>query len=167
MNKTQTIKEIEKHYRTNFSTLVKIFTRFTGNKARAEDVIQEGYTRSIQYWQGYPESNIPSEVNRWFRRIFNNCNHDMMKEEMHHGMSKHGEEEPIVNCSGFTSVMLDQVKKVINDKGPIFSEALNLSTICQWHPADVAKHTGLTENHIRQLLFRLRKELKDKFKWDK
>lgn len=62
-------RQIEAHYRENFTPLVKLWTRrYGGNKASAEDLVQNAYLNALEYW---PEEG-PDNFDKWMNTIISN-----------------------------------------------------------------------------------------------
>src|SRR3546814_14161868 len=53
MDKEEAYKIIEYHYRNNFKNLISRYSRQFQSHSRAEDIVQEAYTRALQYWNRY------------------------------------------------------------------------------------------------------------------
>lgn len=70
---------IEKHYRANFSRLVKILTRSFGYH-QAEDIVHNTYLKIIQY------AKKPEDIDKFFGTILRNCIKDGRRDAIMKGM---------------------------------------------------------------------------------
>src|SRR3546814_3055187 len=106
MDKEEAYKIIEYHYRNNFKNLISRYSRQFQSHSRAEDIVQEAYTRALQYWNRYsPEQPFGA----WFNGILLNCVKDNIREEAHQGAVEYPpEEEQTYRANAIPAIMLTQ-----------------------------------------------------------
>lgn len=162
MEQIEIYKVIEDHYRSNFTQLVRRFSRFLNSKARAEDIVQEAYTRALTYWKSLSPD---ISVNAWLRTILNNCIKDNFKTEMLHGMANYSETETISKPNAIPAIMLKQVVERIKAKPENIGRILSLFLLEQYRPIEIAQVVTEKVSNIRQIVSRFRKEIRKEFKW--
>lgn len=154
---------IETHYRDNFGKLVGRYTRYTNSKARAEDVVQEAYTRAMECWSGYRRD---SEFGAWFNTILNNCMKDNRRVELMHGMTDKVEETSrVIQPSAIPAIIKNQVIKRMEEAPEDRCNVLKLALLEQYQPDEIAKMTRFKANNIRQIVFQFRKQIREEFNW--
>ncbi len=162
MNKREVYSHLEIDYRKNYSNYVGRLTKRFQSKAKAEDVVQEAYTRAFTYWETCP---TPGEIVSWFSMILSNCIKDAKKDDRMRGMSVEDSEAEDVPtpCNGFHTVELNQVTNAINAKPKAVAYILGLNLLQQLRPREIAQLVPETEAAIRQIVHRFRLELKELF----
>ena len=161
MNKKELYILVDKYYRDNFDTLVKRMTRSTGSKERAEDIVQEAFTRCLKYHDVCPDA---SQFEPWFHVILTNCFKDNKRQETMSGMSDEIETIEIpIDAAAIPSIVYKQIISRINSKEPKIAGILTLFLVKQLRPKEIGHLIEETENNIRQIVFRFRKELKEEF----
>lgn len=160
MNKQQAYAYIEDHYRNNFDRLVKQWSRSLNSQAKAEDAVQEAYTKALTYWQ-----NMGDDFDKWFGMIITNCVRDVKREDLMHGMTTELEaaqdipEEP----EAIPAIIRKQVERLIDKKEKATANILRLALIYQYRPEDIAGLIGTSSNAVRQTIHRFRTEIREKF----
>ena len=71
---------IEEHYRKNFSTYKRQFRKF-GHLA--EDIVQQGYTDALQYWDTYDAEK--GELAPWITSIMMSARNRVLKDARKYG----------------------------------------------------------------------------------
>lgn len=128
----------------------------------AEDVVQEAYTRAIQYHTAYdPEQSF----DKWFGGILLNCMREFKKDERDKGVVNIDEieEHPAVFQDPFFASIKNEVEARIRAKPAPLSYILRLHFIEQYSPADIEKLVDKTANAIRQDIHRFRNELREAY----
>lgn len=165
-DKEQTYTRIEQHYRDNYDRLVMLCNKYLHNMERAEDVVQEAYTRALTYWESVP--NAEEEIYPWFQTILNNCIRENWKSERIQGMSENIEdfqEEIQIKASGIPSIILSQVEKRIADTPENVQKILQLFFLQQFTTKEIAELVPETANNIRVIVHRFREGIKRDFRW--
>lgn len=75
---------LEQLYRDNYQSYVKRICNRVGGIHNAEDVVQESFTRALQYADSYDSSR---SIERWFSTILQNAQRDFLREQRLLGMS--------------------------------------------------------------------------------
>ena len=162
-NKREMYALIETHYRTNSERLVKIYTRFLKSKERAEDVIQEAYTRALQYCDTYDKER---PLDKWFNAIIASAVRDNKRSENLKGMVdiKEAAEIP-VKPAAIPTIILNQVMRRIDTKGDEIANILRLTLLHHYRPTEISKLVNMSANNIRQIVFKFREEIRQDYKW--
>lgn len=153
-------KIVEKHYRENYRRYVKqLIGRVVGKcPTLAEEVVQEAYTRAIQYLASYNKDKKPFD--KWFRTILNNALRDHKKEEKGYVVSFDEVEDtndylpPIMNKE-FIERAFVEIEKYNKQK----QEVLILWFKYQYKPRDIEKLVGMSSTNIRKTISNFRKDL--------
>lgn len=163
-DKADIFKLIEDHYREHRTHLVNLFARRVGGaRHRAEDIVQEGYTRALSYWKSYDPTK---PINDWLYQIMNNASRDERTAEAGHGMvSKSVQEERVVKPSAIPSIMYERIVKLIDEKPEPFRTVIYMSLISQHTPKEVAQVVNSNANNVRQQVYQFRQEIRDKYRW--
>lgn len=156
-------KEIEKYYRDNFDNLVTRYTRYVRHYARAEDIVQEAFLRALSYWERFPAN--PSDYNRWFATLLNNCMKDNRKQEAMHGAVIRHETELTTKPAAIPAIIFKNVCALIETKDDPLRTLLGLALIKQEDTGDIARQVGISKNAVRLHVFRFRQEIKEKYRW--
>jgi RNA polymerase sigma factor (sigma-70 family) len=162
MNKQEIYKQIETHYRTNYSKLVKNLSfSINLNVHDAEDIIQEAYTRACQYWNSYISD---MDFDSWFSSILSNCIKDKHNEINNVGITdkvlfpNHERPRPL------NKLLVEDIKKIIDNKEKPVKKILLLYFILQYSLKDIVKIVPNSYSSIENITRSFRKELKDIFK---
>lgn len=154
---------IETHYREHFDRLTKVYTRYLGSKERAEDVIQEAYTRALAYHDSYDGSR---DFNKWFNSIIASALRDNKRATAMHGMVDISEAEDLpIKPAAIPAIILDRVMQAINAKPEQEANVLKLALVNQYRPSEISKLIELSTGAIRMIVYRFRQQIKDEYKW--
>ena len=162
-------KELYEEY---YDRLYFFVLKNVGNKEAAEDITQDTFMRSMEKI-GTLEN--PENYVTWLHTIayhkctdmFRSKRHDAYfdtEEEFENAMENHSLNEPIMVPEDYATDKdrARQLKEMIDSLKPDMKSVLILYYYNDMSLADVAKTMGLTENNVKQKLFRARKKLKDK-----
>lgn len=159
----EVFKLIEDHYREHYRSLIIRFSKILGAKFRAEDVVQEGYTKALEYWKSYDKTK---PLNEWLITIMNNAMRDeKTAERMHGAVSRKEELVTVTKPVAIPTIIYERVVALINSKEEPARTVLRLALVEQHRPREVSDITSLTTNHVAQLVFLFRKEIRDKYRW--
>lgn len=154
---------LTEHFKNNFESEAKRVSRYVPNYADAEDIVQEAYTRAIQYWYTY-DPERPLE--QWFRTMVRNASIDWKKQDRMSGMtvkvdeSNGGileEEGPNRELSRVVYAEISSIKQV-KTKSVIyrrFAMGLPYKTI--------AEVMDMSEEAVKKSIQRWRAYMKDKY----
>lgn len=156
---------IESHYRDNYDRMVGFCNKFLKSEERAEDVVQEAYTRALTYWESVPD--VEDEMAPWMQTILNNCIRENWKGEKAHGMSLSDEEaeEIPIRSSAVPAVILSQVEKRISEQEEGLAKILRLHFIDGYTSKEIAEMVPDTANAIRVAVHRFRDMIRREFRW--
>ena len=159
-------------YEEYYDRLYFFVLKNVDSKEAAEDIAQETFLKSIEKIDTLEN---PENYVTWLHSIaYNKCT-DMFRsrkcdvyfdtdEELEAAMDDHSLNEPVMVPEDY-AVDKDrarQLKAMIDSLKPDMKSALILYYYNDMSLADVAKTMGLTENTVKQKLFRARKKLKSK-----
>lgn len=159
-------------YEEYYDRLYFFVLKNVDSKEAAEDITQETFLKSIEKIDTLEN---PENYVTWLHSIaYNKCT-DMFRsrkcdvyfdtdEELEAAMDDHSLNEPVMVPEDY-AVDKDrarQLKAMIDSLKPDMKSALILYYYNDMSLADVAKTMGLTENTVKQKLFRARKKLKSK-----
>lgn len=150
-------------YRSNFESEVKRLTRFVPNVADAEDIVQEAFTRAVQYWDTYDPTR---PIEKWVRTLVRNSMVDWRKQDRMSGMTvkvdesnggileEEGPNKELsrIVYSEISSIKTGRKKNIIYRR---FAMGLPYKTI-----ADVM---GIHEEAVKKCIHRWRAYMKDKY----
>lgn len=162
---------IEQHYRANFDNLVKKYNRFLHSIARAEDIVQEAYSRALKYWDASPSSKkletYQTDFPSLFGTILNNCMKDNQRTEAQHGAVSESavEDEQVTKPSAIPAIIYEEVVQLIGGKSEGTSKVLHLFFVKQLNAKEVAQVMDMSPNAVRQEAWRFRREIRDLFRW--
>lgn len=164
MDKRQEMYDlIEKHFREHYARLVKIYTRYLGSQARAEDTISEAYTRALAYHDSYDGFR---DFNKWFNSIIASALRDNKRATSMHGMVDITEAEDLpIKPAAIPAIILDRVMQRINEKPEQECNVLKLALVNQYRPSEISKVVELSTGAIRMIVYRFRQQIKDEYKW--
>ena len=164
MDRAEFDRILERHYRDNFELLAKKYGNAMGSRDKAEDCLQEAYTRALTYSKIYNQSE---PFDPWFKIIFHNCIKDRFRSDIMAGMDDLDIEDVDipVNPAGIPSVVLEQIRGRMESKQPHLAKILSLYLFEQLRPKDIAKVVPENANYIRQIIFKFREEIKEDYQW--
>lgn len=165
--KEATFKLIEQNYREQRDHFIRLFARRVGGaKFRADDIVQEGYSRALRSWEAYDHSK---PMNTWIYQIMNNAMRDERKEEQLHGMVTKADsgyaERQKLDAPAIPKIIYDRVVALIKEKKEPLQTVLYQSLVIQCSPKEVARLVDSNANNVRQQVFQFRQEIRDKYRW--
>lgn len=159
-------EEINKYYRENYDLLVKRMKNKLSSQQDAEDVVQEAFTRALQYYESFNPRVSPLDV--WFNRILTNCFKRFSTERRLGGLTKNLEDsldqiEPTLE--NFISKMTSrEVIKLILLKPDDQKEILSLNITFGYKPEEISILTGKSSGYIKKSLNKFLNEMKEVYK---
>lgn len=158
---------IEQHYRKNFSLLVPRYAKFLNSYERAEDVVQEAYTRALTYWHDCPTDQ--EELGKWLNTIMGNCLKDNHRDAIMQGATMHREEhapEEVVEAAAIPAIIYREVVKRIDSKPKNQAQVLRLFLLQQYKPTEIEQLVPESAVTIRKMVSRFRKDIKQELGWE-
>jgi RNA polymerase sigma factor (sigma-70 family) len=149
---------IESHYRENYKRILKRLVFRAGGIHQAEDILQEAYSRAIQYFN----SIRVEEFDKWFSIVVNNCYNHYMRDEI--GLSYIDEDdEPLgsIDCSMYGDQVRKEVYELIKTKSENQIEILMLHLKQGYSPIDISRITDHSYANIHKVIQRFKQEIKD------
>lgn len=150
---------IEEFYKQNYNRHVRTISRILHyNRDLAEDVVQEAYTKAIQYEDTYDEGR--GSINTWFNRILFNTLRDTQNSfvntvALHEGIE--GNEQGIEYL-----VFIDnELKFVRNSK---HKRILELFYLSGYSSGEIAKLVdGISQTNVTTICKRFKDGVKEKY----
>ena len=161
------IEELESYYTANFDKLVSYYSHRTGNISDAEDVVQEAFYRAIRYQESYSEHARDFET--WFFTIARRAFYDLKRDRLKMGMTTLMEEalvEDTVDMDGYEQKLAGEIEELINQKkDPEHRSILYLYFIRNYKPSDIVNVVDTSNATIRQIVWRFKQEVKDRYEY--
>lgn len=153
---------LEEHYKKNYGTLVKKYTRAAGSVWDAEDVVQTAYERALRY---FVVGNVDN-FDAWFGNIVRNSLIDKINEGrgiILEELDEHDHEA----VSTLTPIQLRHtIVKLIETENEDHRPILDLHFLKGYSAKDIYEHNKLSYPNTRKIIQRfrdkLRKEIEDK-----
>ena len=155
-------KQIELHYKDNFSSLVKRIKYRTGTTQAAEDVVQEAYLRALKYKGAFIEG---ANMEHWFSRILSNALKDYMRAEREYsGMDDIEDEEgePVEN-ENIPDSIKREIRFAISQLPDHHREVVELYYIYGYELRQIAQIVDMKYQTINQTIQRFKNALKERY----
>lgn len=149
-------------YNNERNTLVKKYNRRAGSPENAEDVVQEAFTRALQYIDSYDPSK--KELGAWFYTILQNSLRDFKREDKNGGMVMFEEEhmEP-TEFVDLDKEVRNELHNLIDTKNDVAKEVLTLYFRHGYMIKDIDNTTDHSYAAIKAIILRFKKEVKEKY----
>lgn len=153
---------IEKHYAENYKKFVKTILRRAGSWENAEDIVQESYSRALQYTSSYDQSR---PFDGWFITILNNTLRRYKSDERKLGMSTEYEEE---RDEGFVlddwaGDLIVRISQDIHKQPDPYRDIYRLYFLKQYTPREIVMVLDVTSDTVRSAVKRFKKVLEVKY----
>lgn len=163
-----TIENITQIYKDTYPIKLKLVTRILrGDKALAEDVVQETFTRAIKYLSIYNEKK--GSLNTWINSILFNTLRDLQKEERicHETLREfflyHLDDpaKPLFTPE-YKLELQEEINQVVNEK---HRRVLELFYLYGYSSKEISEfEEDITQTNVTTIVMRFRKQLeKDDF----
>lgn len=153
-------KQIEQFYKDNYDMLVKRFNRRAGGIENAEDVVQEGFARALQYKNSFnPERQ---EIGAWFNSIINNTLVRHQKEQMLKGMSvpyDEHEHEEVYDCDSEKKLLISNILDRMYVKGSGKKNILYLYFVQGYKMAEITRVVDDKYTTVQSIINRFKSEM--------
>jgi RNA polymerase sigma factor (sigma-70 family) len=151
---------IKNHYEENYDLLVKRMARRLDSVEDGEDVVQEAFTRAIQYYKSWAGNRFEN----WFNVILSNTYKRFISEKKMGGLSKPLEDsleeiEPII-VNYLDSIASSELEALINKKGGRDRDILMLNIFYGYSWAEIAAILCISKKAIDGVVYRFNLELK-------
>lgn len=153
---------IEDYYQDNYKKFVNRIRFRAGSLQNAEDVVQEAFTRALQYIGSFDENKKPFDT--WFRTICNNTLKDFKRDEKSLGTYVEFNElmfetEPVQYSDGR---IREEIKKMIAKER--HDGVLHLYYTGGYTPKEIVEIVDLNKNTVLTILKRFRGKVLARFK---
>lgn len=155
-------KMLETHYRKNAQGWQHMMMARGLSQHDAEDVVQEAYTRMLQYADAFEggEEKFPD----WAFTILQNCAKDAYQEQVRHGMVCDGQEEVLALPVEEGRLTLAAIKQYLKSLPAGNKKTIGrLFFLSKLGYKDIYKIVEDSPATVRKTVQRLRDELKEKF----
>ena len=156
---------IEEVYTAERSRLCKKVRNRVGGPVNAEDVVQEAFTRALQYQDSYnPEFK---SLDAWLGTILNNAGRDFKKAERRQGMSAGTSVDYETNTLEEDAIRTELVHRVLEDMAvSSYSEILRLYFLLGYTPKEISEVLEQAPQSISNAVQRFKNEMKEKYDED-
>lgn len=152
------MKQLEQQYIQTKDRQVKTMSRIMGGDfAAGEDVVQEAYTRAIQYFPTYDPSRGP--MLPWFNRIMFNALRDVQREYKNRPTETCEEltVDDIITSSDSSETILDRIDQVKNDK---HQQVLYLFYVLGYNSREISQiEEEVTQTNVNVIVKRFKDSL--------
>lgn len=158
---------IEKHYRENYTILVKRMSfRVGGDRVLSEDVVQEAYARATKYFPRFDPKH--GSFDMWFSRILNNALNAVKNEEKQRGATHEIDAQEEWQEVPEELTILPREKehrfrvgliKAIGREHKRDKTILAMFFLDGFKSREVAEYLNLNHNTVRQVINRFREKL--------
>lgn len=151
---------IKNHYEENYDLLVKRMARRLGSVEDGEDVVQEAFTRAVQYYKSWTGKRFEN----WFNVILSNTYKRFLNEKKMGGLSKPLEDsleeiEPVI-VNYLDSIATSELKAMVENKVGRDRDILMLSMFYGYSWAEIAALLSISKRAIDGVIYRFNLELK-------
>lgn len=158
---------IKNHYEENYDLLVKRMARRLGSVEDGEDVVQEAFTRAVQYYKSWTGKRFEN----WFNVILSNTYKRFLNEKKMGGLSKPLEDsleeiEPVI-VNYLDSIATSELKAMVENKVGRDRDILMLSMFYGYSWAEIAALLSISKRAIDGVIYRFNLELKSSNKNEK
>ena len=161
MSRKEKYKVIEDFYRANYKGLLKQVRGPTGTPHNAEDVVQEAFTRALEYCSAW-DPTYPFE--NWFSRILQNSLRTFNADRRAHGMVTADDVfDPPLNQDAYLVSLLGEIKKDLQAIPEERKEIIELSFFQGLDAKDISRIVNKSPGMIRTTLSRYREEVRDRY----
>lgn len=152
---------IKNHYEENYDLLVKRMARRLGSVEDGEDVVQEAFTRAVQYYKSWTGKRFEN----WFNVILSNTYKRFLNEKKMGGLSKPLEDsleeiEPVI-VNYLDSIATSELKAMVESKVGRDRDILMLSMFYGYSWAEIAALLSISKRAVDGVLYRFNLELKN------
>lgn len=155
--------DLERFYIAERENLLRRLSYSAGTPEAAEDVLQEAFVRALTYWNTFDPAN--KELGAWFSTILKNSLRDFKRDEWLFGMGEEFDEELYdpQEMAVPEGELIRQIYDMVEEKVPNQKEILLLHFEKNYSPKDIHNITGLKVSTVSQVIWRFKKEVKDKY----
>ena len=159
MERVEFDKLLEADYRKNYKKYVKYLTA-KGSGNNAEDAVQEGYTRALEFYQAYAGGDFSG----WIWSIIRSQNGAMRRQDMRHGAADNLDdldELPAPDTAKVNMLLMDFENAVKRfTQHPDTSTIINLHFLYGLKPGDVSELVPQSTRRVWNILSKFRQETK-------
>lgn len=152
------------YYSANRNKLIKKVSGRAGTPENAEDIVQNAFVKSLQYWDSYNPQ--VKGLDEWFGCILNNCLKDFMRDERNYGMAMEFDEEELagIEMASISDNLKEKITKEIGLASVKNQQVLTLY-YCQGHTvSEIVQITDLKPKHVKLIAERFRSHMQQRYK---
>lgn len=154
---------IEKHYRHNFSSLVKrVRYRTNGNDHDAEDIVQEAYCRALKYQHSF---EMGMNFGHWLSRIVANSFKDWKREQYNGTLTDEFDEDEVepIEERHTQNNLIARIQEEIGYLIPEHQEIVRLNLESGSTPREITQITNIKLNTVKQVLSRFKQKIREQY----
>ncbi len=154
--------DIESYYKDNYDKLVKSVSYRVGSMCNAEDVVQEAFTRALQYKDSFRQDG---NLANWFAQILRNCVRDFQQDLRMNGMTVEFEEDhdELVEDKQESKSLLKRIEYEIDKYRSPKRDILSLIFLKGFKPKEVPKEFNVSPTSVWQIACRFRAKMMDRY----
>ena len=161
------MKLLEKLYREQYNDKVRMVYRRAGGAYNADDVIQEAFTRALQYEDSFNGETM-EDLNKWFDCILRRSLYDFKRSEIKQGITQEElkEEDPdadIVNADGIDSRTAEELTEIIVGFPRPKRDVLFLYFIRGYKSGEAAQVLDLTAKQVRNYVHQFKLNMREMY----
>lgn len=163
MHKIVVYKLIEDFYRENYTKFVNITRGRAGSHHNAEDVVQEAFTRALQYHRSF--NPAITSFDTWFSRILQNSLRNQNQDRRAQGMVYDTRTDGLATHTpnAYLQRFLTEIKTDIAALDVRKQEVMNLSFFMGYTTTDISRIVNMSVGAVRTMIHRFREELRLKY----
>lgn len=163
------MEDLVQLYKETYNTRVKKLTfTLNGDKAGAEDVVQEAFTRALKFYNSY--DNGCGDINAWFNKILFNCLRDYQREKLGYGIVRNNIEEEDEEATMWIKIYpIDaKIRALINEQLESYTNLrhkriLQLFFILGYTTAQIPQiELGVSQTNVTTIIKRFKDSIKEK-----
>lgn len=158
MTKEEVYDLIEENYRDNFKFFTNRLSRFNQSRHNAEDIIQEAYTRALQYWKAY---NPEQEIGQWIHGIIGNSTRDFFRAESVQGMGLDLASDDRIDGAAMARLELTDLLEMFDEQPWRTAKILKLFFLDQFSVKEIEQIVPESGANIRKIVQRFREEIRN------
>jgi len=160
-------KVLEQYYADNYDNLVRGWSRKAGSPENAEDLVQEAFTKALQYLYRY---DLSQPFEGWLITILNNCWRDQSRQERMQGMSMTLEDADEMGLIEAIEIKDDNhkvvriIKKMIANSRSAARDILYLRFGKQCKPSEIGHYLNIEVHTVSTAIYRFKNGVAESFR---
>lgn len=161
MTREEVYSIIDKYYRANYKKCVKKVLNRSGSWHNAEDVVQEAFTRALQYWVSLEHKD---SFQAWFEKILGNALKTQAADNRMRGMTAGMPDERDTQLpTQFNSALIEELKRDVRELPQPRRKILELVLFHGYDPLDITRIEDISQSAVWAMVSRYRAEIRAKY----